>query len=60
VRRDPGGPQVSSTLTRRLFKGSEFSDRDDLVAEIIPRIANYDRTAEPFALTYDRKPLKVA
>jgi transposase len=51
---------VFSILARRLLKRGEFSDRDDLVAKIMAWIANYDRTAKPFAWTYDGKPLKVA
>jgi transposase len=51
---------VFSILTRRLLKRGEFSSREDLVAKIMAWIANYDRTAKPFAWTYDGKPLKVA
>lgn len=51
---------VFSILTRRLLKRGEFSSPEDLVAKIMAWIANYDRTATPFAWTYDGKPLKVA
>jgi transposase len=51
---------VFSILTRRLLRRGEFSCRDDLVAKIMAWIAEYDRTAKPFAWTYDGKPLKVA
>jgi transposase len=51
---------VFSILTRRLLKRGEFSSRDELVARIMAWIVNYDRTAKPFAWTYDGKPLKVA
>jgi transposase len=51
---------VFSILTRRLLKRGEFSSREDLVAKIMAWVANYGRTAKPFAWTYDGKPLKVA
>jgi transposase len=51
---------VFSILTRRLLRRGEFASRDELVAKIMAWIAEYDRTAKPFAWTYDGKPLKVA
>jgi hypothetical protein len=42
-----------------LLKRGELSSRKDLVANQA-WIANYDRSARPFAWTYDGKPLKVA
>jgi transposase len=51
---------VFSILTRRLLRRGEFGSRDELVAKIMAWIADYDRTAKPFAWTYDGKPLKVA
>jgi transposase len=51
---------VFSILTRRLLRRGEFTSRDYLIAKIMAWIANYDRTAKPFAWTYDGKPLKVA
>jgi transposase len=51
---------VFSILTRRLLRRGEFASRDDLVAKIMAWIDNYDRTAKPFAWTYEGKPLKVA
>ena len=51
---------VFSILTRRLLRRGEFGSREELVAKIMAWIAEYDRTAKPFAWTYDGKPLKVA
>jgi transposase len=51
---------VFSILTRRLLRRGEFASRDDLVARIMAWIAEYDRTAKPFAWTYTGQPLKVA
>lgn len=51
---------VFSILTRRLLRRGEFSSRDELIARVMAWIAEYDRTAKPFAWTYDGKPLKVA
>ena len=51
---------VFSILTRRLLRRGEFSSREDLVAKIMSFVAEYDRTAKPFAWTYDGDPLKVA
>lgn len=51
---------VFSILTRRLLRRGEFASRDELVAKIMAWIAEYDRTAKPFAWTYEGKPLKVA
>lgn len=51
---------VFSILTRRLLRRGEFGSRDELVASIMAWIAEYDRTAKPFAWTYEAKPLKVA
>jgi transposase len=51
---------VFSILTRRLLRRGEFESRDDLVAKIMAWIGEYDRTAKPFAWTYDGQPLKVA
>lgn len=56
-------PQVElvfSILTRRRLRRGEFSSQDELVAKIMAWITAYDRTAKPFAWTYDGKPLKVA
>ena len=49
-----------SILTRKLLRRGEFASRDDLVARIIAFIHDYNRTARPFAWTYDGTPLKVA
>jgi transposase len=51
---------VFSILTRRLLRRGEFASREELVAKIMAWIEEYDRTAKPFAWTYDGKPLKVA
>ena len=51
---------VFSILTRRLLRRGEFSSTEELVAKIMLWIAEYDRTAKPFAWTYEGKPLKVA
>lgn len=45
-------------LTRRLLRRGQFATRDELVAKIMAWIAEYDRTAKPFAWTYEGKPLK--
>jgi transposase len=49
-----------SILTRQLLRRGEFASRDDLVARIMAFIASHNRTATPFAWTYDGSPLKVA
>jgi transposase len=51
---------VFSILTRRLLRRGEFASREELVGKIMAWINEYDRTAKPFAWTYDGKPLKVA
>jgi transposase len=51
---------VFSILTRRLLRRGEFASRDDLIKRIMAWIAEYDRTAKPFAWTYEGQPLKVA
>ena len=51
---------VFSILTRRLLRRGEFASRDELITKIMAWIAEYDRTAKPFAWTYEGKPLKVA
>jgi transposase len=51
---------VFSILSRRLLKRGEFSSPGELIDKVMAWIANYDRTAKPFAWTYDGKPLKVA
>jgi transposase len=51
---------VFSILTRRLLRRGEFVSRQDLIAKIMDWIAEYDRTAQPFAWTYNAEPLKVA
>jgi transposase len=51
---------VFSILTRRLLRRGEFASPDELIDRIMLWIADYDRTAKPFAWTYDGKPLKVA
>lgn len=56
----PGMELVFSILTRRLLRRGEFAPRDDLVAKTMAWIAEYDRTAKPFAWTYNGQPLKVA
>lgn len=38
----------------------EFAYREELVAKIMAWIADYDRSAKPFAWTYNGQPLKVA
>jgi transposase len=47
---------VFSTLTRRLLRRGEFAPRGDLIARIMAWIAEYDRTAKPFAWTYSGDP----
>jgi hypothetical protein len=47
-------------LSRRLLRRGEFASVDELVARIMAWIAEYDRTAKPFAWTYEGKPLNVA
>jgi transposase len=49
-----------SILSRRLLKRGEFDSRDDLVESIMRFINHHNRTARPFAWTYDGTPLKVA
>jgi transposase len=49
-----------SILTRQLLRRGEFASRDDLVARIMAFIREHNRTAKPFAWTYDGTPLKVA
>ena len=49
-----------SILSRRLLKRGEFDSRDDLVDGIMRFIHDHNRTARPFAWTYDGTPLKVA
>ncbi len=51
---------VFSILSRKLLRRGEFSSREDLVAKVMAFIEHYDRTAKPFAWTYEAKPLKVA
>ena len=51
---------VFSILTRRLLRRGDFASTEELVARIMMWIDDYDRTAKPFAWTYDAKPLKVA
>lgn len=48
-----------SILTRKLLKRGEFTSRDDLVHRIMTFIHHHNRTARPFAWTYDGTPLKV-
>jgi len=49
-----------SILSRKLLRRGEFGSRDELVARIMAFIHNHNRTAKPFAWTYDGNPLKVA
>jgi transposase len=49
-----------SILTRRLLKHGEFASRQDLVTKIMRFIETHNRTARPFAWTYDGSPLKIA
>jgi transposase len=51
---------VFSILTRRLLRRGEFRSRDELITRIMNWILDYDRTAKPFAWTYDGNPLKIA
>lgn len=51
---------VFSILQRRLLRRGEFDSTEQMVAKIMAWIAEYDRTAKPFAWTYEGKPLKVA
>jgi transposase len=48
-----------SILTRQLLKRGEFASRDELVTRIMAFIDDHNRTARPFAWTYDGTPLKV-
>ena len=49
-----------SILSRKLLRRGEFASRDELVTRIMAFIHNHNRTAKPFAWTYDGSPLKVA
>jgi transposase len=49
-----------SILSRKLLRRGEFASRDELVARIMAFIHEHNRTARPFAWTYDGTPLKVA
>ena len=49
-----------SILSRKLLRRGEFASRDELVARIMGFIRDHNRTATPFAWTYDGSPLKVA
>ncbi|MGH2695088.1 MAG: IS630 family transposase [Actinomycetota bacterium] len=49
-----------SILTRRLIKRGSFASREEMIERIMAFIADYNRTAKPFAWTYDGKPLKAA
>jgi transposase len=49
-----------SILSRKLLRRGEFASRDELVARIMAFIHDHNRTAKPFAWTYDGSPLKVA
>lgn len=53
-------PVGEHTGPQRLLRRGEFSSRDDLLAKITAWIAEYDRTAKPFAWTTRPNPLKVA
>lgn len=48
-----------SILTRKLLKRGEFASRDELVQRVMAFINHHNRTARPFAWTYDGTPLKV-
>lgn len=49
-----------SILSRKLLRRGEFATRDELVTRIMTFIRDHNRTAAPFAWTYDGSPLKVA
>jgi transposase len=49
-----------SILSRKLLRRGEFASRDELVSRIMGFIREHNRTASPFAWTYDGSPLKVA
>ena len=49
-----------SILSRKLLRRGEFTSRDELVGRIMAFIREHNRTARPFAWTYDGTPLKVA
>jgi len=49
-----------SILSRKLLRRGEFASRDELIARIMAFIHDHNRTAKPFAWTYDGSPLKVA
>jgi transposase len=49
-----------SILTRKLLRRGEFTSRADLVDRIMAFIGDHNRTAKPFAWTYDGSPLKIA
>jgi transposase len=49
-----------SILSRKLLKRGEFASRDELVQRIMTFIHDHNRTARPFAWTYDGTPLKIA
>lgn len=49
-----------SILQRKVIRNGDFADRADLINKILGFIAEYDKTAKPFAWTYSGQPLKVA
>jgi transposase len=49
-----------SILSRKLLRRGEFATRDELLERIMAFIRDHNRTATPFAWTYDGSPLKVA
>jgi transposase len=49
-----------SIIERRLLRSGEFTSKDDLARRIISFINAYNKTTQPFAWTYDGRPLKIA
>lgn len=49
-----------SILSRKLLRRGEFASRDELIGRIMAFIREHNRTARPFAWTYDGTPLKIA
>jgi len=48
-----------SILSRQLLSKGDFGSCEDLARQVLAFIEDYDRTAKPFAWTYEGKPLKI-
>lgn len=49
-----------SILERRLLRNGEFNSKDELARRIIEFVNAYNKRSQPFAWTYDGRPLRVA